>query len=210
MRKIFTRYYSLFIFTIEKKITSQAKSSIVNRQWSTSSGFTLVELLVVIFVFVSVGAIVISIVIATLRGNNKTNAINLVQTSGDYAIVQMAKSIRNATAILAPSPCGTVVSPAVSSSLQLAFVDGSTATYSCHDALNNPSITSNSAALVDTSAVTVASCKFTCGQDSVSDYPIVGIDFSLTSKTASNFVDLKASSSAIEFQTSVVIRNLIR
>lgn len=176
----------------------------------TSYGFTLVELLAVVFIFVTIASLVTGILVTTLRGNNKTNAINIVQSNGDYAINQMTKAIRGATTLLSPLSCGPVASPTSTSSVQLAFPDGSIATYSCKDSNDNFSITSNSAALIDTSGLAVTQCNFTCGQDSSSSYPIIGIDFFLQPKNTNNFVDFKASSSAVEFQTSVVIRNLIR
>jgi len=192
--------------TMYKKIL---KSCILNPE--SSHGFTLVELLAVVFVFIAVGSILLGIVVSVLRGNNKTNAINIVQSNGDYAMGQMTKSIRNATTLLGPLDCGTVDSPTATSSVALEFPDGTTTTYSCLDDNGAPSITSNSAALVDTNSVAIASCTFSCGYDSASDYPIIGIDFSLQSKVSSgSIVDLTASASAVHFQTSVVIRNLIR
>ena len=173
-------------------------------------GFTIVELLAVVFVFVIIGSLIVAILGATLRGNNKTNALNLVQSNGDYAITEIAKSVRNATTLLSPFPCGPVDIPTATSAVQLAFPDGTITTYSCMDTNGNPSITSNSAALIDTTSVSVAQCSFTCGQDTQSSYPIIGIDFFLQAKNANTFVETKASASAIEFQTSVVIRNLIR
>lgn len=184
------------------------KSYVLN--YKSSRGFTLVELLAVIFVFVAISSLIFSILVAVLRGNNKTNNVNLIQSNGDYALTQMAKGIRNATALLAPTNCGSVDSPTATSAVQLSFPDGSVSTYSCKDANNAASITSNSAALIDTTAVQVAQCTFTCGQDSPSDYPIIGINFSLQTQSPTGFVDQTASSSAVQFQTSVVIRNLAR
>lgn len=174
-----------------------------------NTGFTLIELLAVVFVFIAVSTLITSILVGALRGNNKTNTINTVQVNGDYAITQMAKSIRGATSLLSPFPCSTPSNPTTSSSLQLRFPDGNITTYSC---LNNgnPVITSNSASLIDTTSVSVSSCQFTCSQDTPTDYPIIGIQFSLQSASSSNFTEQKASSSAIQFQTAVVLRNLIR
>lgn len=177
---------------------------------SFQKGFTLIELLAVMFVFVAVGSILMAIIVGALRGNNKTNTINLVRSNGDYAISQMSKSIQNATALLAPTNCGSVSSPTATSAVKLSFPDGTVATYSCLDSNNNPTISSNSSALIDTTATKVTSCSFTCGQDSSSDYPIIGISFLLNSTQNSSFVDTSASGSGIQFQTSVVIRNLIR
>lgn len=174
------------------------------------AGFTLIELLAVIFVFVAISSLMFSILVSVLRGNNKTNNVNLIQSNGDYALTQMAKGIRNATALLSPTNCGTVDAPTATSAVELVFPDSSISTYSCKDANDALTISSNSAALIDTAAVQVAQCTFTCGQDSPSDYPIIGIDFSLQTVSPTGFVDQKASSSAVEFQTSVVIRNLAR
>lgn len=176
-----------------------------------NKGFTLVELLAVIFVFVAVGSIIAAIITSTLRGNNKTNVVNSTTINGNYAITQIAKSIRGATTLLVPYPCGNLSSPTSTSSVSLRFPDGSVSVYSCLDTNNKPSITSNSAALIDTNTVSVAKCNFTCAQANSSDSPIIGIDFSLKSNTTSNFVEQQASlSSGIEFQTSVVARNIIR
>lgn len=175
-----------------------------------SDGFTLVELLAVMIVFVALSSIITSIIVSALRGNTKTNALNIVQSNGNYAISQITKAIRNATTLLAPFPCGTVSSPTATSAVKFAFPDGTTSTYSCRDAQNNLTLSSNSAALIDTTSTSITACSFTCGQDTASSYPIINVDFSLQSKTSSGLVEQKASSSAIEFQTSVVIRNLIR
>lgn len=185
--------------------------------FAKKNGFTLIELLAVLGVFAIVSSIVASITVTVLRGNNKTNTINIVRSNGDYAISQMTKMLRNATSILNPYPCGTIDNPTVVSSVQLAFPDGSTTTLSCLDADNNPSITSSSASLtptpiplIDPTTVAVASCQFTCSQAGPSDYPVIGIDFSLNANTTSTFTEQQASASAIEFQTSVALRNLIR
>lgn len=174
------------------------------------AGFTLIELLAVIVVFVAVGGIIVAIITAVLRGNNKTNTLNSLQANGDYAISQMTKSMRNATTLLSPFPCGVINTPTATTAVQLAFPDGSVTTFSCKDSSNAANITSNSASLINTNAVTVTACSFTCGQNSPSDYPIIGINFSLQAKNANSLVESTASLSAVQFQTSIVIRNLIR
>lgn len=196
------------------QIANRYQKKLKKKNWKldigNSPGFTLVELLAVMVVFVAVGGIIIAIITAVLRGNNKTNALNSVQANGDYAISQLTKSIRNATTLLNPFPCGSIEAPTATSAVKLAFPDGSVTTFSCKDANNATNITSNSASLVNTNAVAVTSCNFTCGQNSPSDYPIVGITFSLQAKNANSLVETTASSSGVQFQTSIVIRNLIR
>lgn len=59
-------------------------------------GFTLVELLVVMIVFVTVGSIIGSILFTTLRGTNKSNVLINVKQSGTTVMAQIEKTIRNA------------------------------------------------------------------------------------------------------------------
>lgn len=175
-----------------------------------NKGFTLVELLAVMVVFVTVAGIILTLITTILRGNNKTNNLNSLQANGDYAISQISKSLHNASTLLNPFPCGTIDSPTATSAVKIAFPDGSITTFSCYDTNNNLNVTSNSASLINTNAVKVTSCTFTCGQNTPSDYPLVGVNIALQSKNANSFAESSASSSGVLFQTSLVIRNLIR
>lgn len=186
------------------------KQKIVIRKQRISAGFTLIELLAVMVVFIAVGSIIMSILVGVLRGNNKTNAMNLVRSNGEYAISQVSRAIRGAATLYPTFSCGSIVTPTATSAMTLAFPGGSIATYSCMDSLGNTTIASNGASLLETSAITVTSCQFTCGQSSSSDYPVIGIDFFLKAKGSSSFVEQQASASAVEFETSVVMRNFLR
>lgn len=177
------------------------------------AGFTLVELLAVLAIFITIGIFVISIIVSTLRGNNKTNAVAIVQTNGTYALASMTKLIRNARALAPSMTCGTIANPTVSTSLGVTDVDGNATTYSCATGQDGSKyIASNSAALTDPSLVTWNTCQFTCGRTSISDYPVIGIQFALqyVSPGGGNLVEQTASSSAVLFQTSVIMRNMQR
>lgn len=158
-------------------------------------GFTLIELLAVMVAFVSVSAIVTTILFSALRGNNKTNTINVVGQNGNYAISQMKKMIRSAKKL--ESVCNPT-----STSIAIENLDGGQTIFSC-----GSTITSNSASLLDTNAVALVSCSFTCTRTHVSDAPIIGINFSLNQAGSSSFVERIASATAIPFQTSVTMRN---
>jgi prepilin-type N-terminal cleavage/methylation domain-containing protein len=192
------------------------KTKIINHQPSivkSTSGFTLVELLAVLSIFVVVGMFITSILISTLRNTNKTNAVAAVQTNGSYAIDQMSKLIRSARALDASVSCGTIANPVSASSLAVIGADDNKITFSCtKDSNNNPIIASNGATLTDPNQVEWIDCSFTCGRNTPSDYPIIGIFFTLQfrSNGSSTFADQTASSSAIPFQTSVIMRNQIR
>ena len=58
-----------------------------------NNGFTLVELLVVIFILAIVGTVAFGIITGTLRGANKTGSINNIRQNGNYVIGQMTKMI---------------------------------------------------------------------------------------------------------------------
>lgn len=166
-------------------------------------GFTLVEMLAVMVVFIVIGTLIIAIMVTTFRTSNKTDVLTLVKQNGNYAITQMAKTIRDARSLVSPYPC---YPSAQSTSISIITPDNNAITYSC---INN-TIASNGASLLDTSAVSVASCTFTCVQQSQTDLPFIDISFSLTQKNASTLAEKQASISAVPFETSVVIRNINR
>src|SRR5260221_14599893 len=120
------------------------KSYFINLK--SSQGFTLVELLAVITIFITVGVFITSIIVSTLRGNNKTNAIAAVQANGSYVMSQMSKLIRNVRSLQAPVSCGTIASPVSSSSISLRDADNLTTIFSCTtDGQNRTIIASNGA-----------------------------------------------------------------
>lgn len=198
---------------ILKSIIENCKLKIVNSLARQESGFTLVELLASMVAFVVVGGMVATIIITTFRTSNRTDTITLVRQNGNYALTQMAKTIRNARVLSSPYPC-VAVSPTPVSSVTILTVDNNQITYSCVD---NPSptpatIASNGASLLDTNSVNlvISSCSFTCTQFNATSLPLVTIQFSLTQKLTSNFADQLASGSAVPFEASVVVRNINR
>lgn len=63
-------------------------------------GFTLVELLVVISIMVVLGVIFTNILIDTLRGKNKVNAVNQVKQNGQVVLDKLSNEIRDAEKIV--------------------------------------------------------------------------------------------------------------
>lgn len=172
-------------------------------------GFTLIEILAVIFVLSTIGVLVAAIITSSLRGTNKTNTITAVRQNGFFAIAQMTKMIQNARKLDNPYPCVPPPTPTPQPSHQsitIASADGGQTTLTCN--YGSPStIASNSGSLLDTNAVKLDLCTFTCSQTSLSDPPIIGISFTLTQKREDSFFEQSAS---IPFQTSVVMRNVSR
>ncbi len=171
------------------------------------AGFTLVEMLAVMVVFIIVGSIMLSILVTTFRTSQKTDTLTQVRENGNYVLTQMAKTIRSATGLVAPFPC---VTPVITSTLTVLTPDHNQIIYDCTipPSPTPATIASNSASVLDTSAVTLTACSFTCTQNSKSELPIIQINFSLKQQSSSTFVEKTVST--VSFQTSVVMRNIIR
>ena len=163
-------------------------------------GYTLIEMLVVIGVLGSIGTIITGIIFVSLRGAQKSDTLEVIRQNGDAALSQMVKNIRYAKSLDIPSSC--IPSTTVSSVTFTALDSGQT-TLSC----SANTISSNSASLLDTNAVATSTCSFTCFQPTLNDPPTITIQFTLTNKVPSNFIERSGSTS---FQSSVSMRNFIR
>jgi len=172
------------------------------------NGFTLIELIVVIGVLGVVSIIFLSTIVNTLRGTNKANITGTVRQNGNYALGQIARTIRTAATVTTPSlPCNASSSPTSSTTLSVVSASGSSATYVC-TASPSANIMFNGNPLLDANSVTVTNCTFTCSQESSSDNPVVTIDFTLQGVSASKFAEQVVP--PIEFKTSVILQNVGR
>jgi type II secretory pathway pseudopilin PulG len=176
------------------------------------NGYTLVELLAVIFILVAVGTIISSILTSVLRSSNKSTNTEVVRTNGNNAIAQMSRMITYAQKLegvsdgsgsytdCVPKPAQPVEKHY--QSVQIKGFDSGITTFSCANSQVASQSASGTSYLVDPSLD--ASCYFKCAQESAA--APVKIDI---------FLDLKATSSAvfaesqavINFETSVVLRN---
>jgi hypothetical protein len=136
-----------------------------------------------------------------MRGSNKSESVSIVKQNGTFALSQMVKQIRYAKSLDNPASCVPSTNSPTLTITSLA--DNGQTTYSCPTNLSSP-ITSNSAALIDASAVSVTYCSFTCSQNSISEPPRVSIQFTLTSQNTNGLAETKSS---IPFQSSVIMRN---
>lgn len=164
-------------------------------------GFTLIELLTAIGIFGVIGTIAVSVIFITFRGTKKSETITIVKQNGDYALTQIVKSIRYAKSLDSPVSCVPAAFP-TSIIITSSYDDGQT-TYSC-PAGASTTLSSNSASLIDTQAVTISGCSFTCSQKTSADPPTINIKFTLTANSATGFIENTAS---IPFESSVTMRN---
>lgn len=169
-------------------------------------GFTLIELLAAMIVVIAVGTVLGVTLYSALQGATKTTTISQIKQNGFFAITQMTKMLRNAEDLKAPFPCIIPPSPTPVpsySSITITSIEGLQTIFAC----DGTTISSNGASLLDTNAVSVASCFFTCTQTSITEPPTVGISFSLKQARVTTLAEHTAS---IPFETSIVLRNLSR
>jgi type II secretory pathway pseudopilin PulG len=169
----------------------------------TFEGFTLIELLIVIGVFAATGTVIVSILLATLRASNKADKLMILKQVGNPALSQVVKQIRYAKSLDIPAACPPPPGVTLSSITISSVSDNGQTTLSC-DTGATPTIASNGASLLDTNAVAVSACSFTCSQPSAYSPPTINFSFKLDSKNSNNLVETTGS---IQFQTSVLMRN---
>jgi prepilin-type N-terminal cleavage/methylation domain-containing protein len=154
----------------------------VNRK----SGFTLIEMLVVISLVVIIALIAGNIFFTTVRSSTKTRLSTDLKQKGNYALTLMERMIRQASEI---NDCQT-------DEIEITYLDEQTTTFSC----SGGEIASNSANLaVLTDGVADCSSFIDC-----SNLPEVAISFSLTRGPE---LGLPFQKSTLDFQTKVTVRN---
>lgn len=78
------------------------------------TGFTLIEMLVVIALLSIVGVMILTIFSRTLKGSNKSQIISLLKENGQSVLENMDKTIRNADSVFcADNNTGTSFPPAI-------------------------------------------------------------------------------------------------
>lgn len=188
---------------------------------SSQKGFTLVELLASIVVLVAVGSVITGIITASLRGTNKTNAIENIRQNGNYAISQVSKNIEYAQvfngfsndgiAYVTTCPFSTVPSPTPPAPvttqykfLKVTPLNNNPIIYNCTS--SSPlTITANGASLIDTDSLALTECTLACIQSRATDVPVIKVSFKLGPKISSSLVE--SSTPPILFETGVIIRN---
>ena len=177
-----------------------------------SSGFTLVELLVALFILSTISTLVVSIVWVSLRSTVKINNMNIIRENSSYAVLQMSKMLQFAKTFEGANPNGNNFSTNCQSpnaspqdtyrAVRFTAVDDGVTTLRC---TQSPSgISSNSASLINTNVFNVTSCSFTCTQAAPDAPYAIGFRFTVSKKPSGSLLDDPAP---LEFQNSVTIRN---
>ena len=116
-----------------------------------TNGFSLVEMLIMITLFVILVTVSTQSIILSVRASRKTEAMSRVQENLSYALSVIERNLYNAKGVTCPNPNPT----------RLDYEDslGAPASFSCD--LTNYYVASGSARLTS-SEVQVSSCSFTC------------------------------------------------
>lgn len=175
-----------------------------------SPGFTLIEILVVISVFILLTAIILSILITILRTTKKSDSVILVRQNGEHAMTRLIRELRFAKSLDNPSTAGGAA-PACSDTginvqeIQITGTDLSQTNFTCPTNFNYPNfIALNGTALTNTNTIVVKSCSFNCSQLS-NGPPNIKISFSLSKINSEGLME---NNTTIPFQASVTLRNL--
>lgn len=166
-------------------------------------GFTLLELLVATAIFTILATVIISVLFTSLRASKKSDVTILLNRAGNNALSQMVRTIRYAESLDDPTSC---VPSVTQSSVTVTALDGGPTVLSC-PAGASTGISSNSASLIDDTAISVSGCSFTCTQPTTSDPPTIMLQFTLSPKNQNALVE---TTGQLPFQTSVTMRNFNR
>ena len=122
---------------------------------NNQSGFTLIEMLIVIVVFSVIGVVSSETIILTLRGTAKADATAKVRNNLDYAVGAMERQIRGAKSVSCSAPPPT---------LNVIDQDNNLIKFTCDSVNTNhlPSDIASSSAFLTSSTITISACAFTC------------------------------------------------
>ncbi len=161
---------------------------------SGEQGFTLIEVLVSIGLFVTIATISSTLFITILKNTSKTNVDQSVKQEGDYALSIITRMARNARQVI---DCGE----GTGDQIEIQTSDEQLTVFSCHEdgylASNGARLTSN--------RVQLDACSFLCqpGGNEFEPDQIV-INFSLSDTSGSTRPEEQAS---LDFTANVTVRN---
>lgn len=159
------------------------------------TGFSLIEILVVLSIFVVIAVIANQVFFSTLRGGSKSEATTLVKQEGNYTLSVIERGLQSAQSItsVCTDPAATL------SSINYLDSTGTSASFSCQTGY----VASGSGNLrLTTEKVTTVSCSFQCFKES--GLATVSAQFAL--KRAGSGL-LPREQTQLDFKTRVLLRN---
>lgn len=187
--------------------------TITNKQYTTRSGFTLLEILIALGVISLLGVVIVQVFFTTTRSNTKTELVKDVKQQADYAIGVMTRSIQNARLVSLSDGSTCSISGSTSGSISVTAENSSLTTYGCSVDSGVQRLASTSA----TGAEFLTGSSYTLGGTDCSDTSLVfvcttipgtsssvKIGFTLSQKGTPQSLYEKASTT---IETTVSMRN---
>ncbi len=135
------------------------------------AGFSLIEMLVVMFLFALLAFIVTQSTLQSFRGTRKVDASSKVRDNLDFAASLVERNIRNAKLIT------SVCDGASHSTISYLAQDGSTGSYVCSGGSSQYLTDGATGSRVTSTDVTLQTCSFTCTTNGAYNPPIVDLVF---------------------------------
>src|SRR3989344_66749 len=167
-----------------------------------NKAFTLIELVVVVAILGGLSVAISRIFFANLKGAQTTQSLIELRQSGDSAMLNISKRLRNARKITDPSNCNPpITATSISFSSRDPSVPASSGatvpvTISCDSSTIKVSVDGVESTIV-AGNISMISCSFTCNQTPGSP-PRVDISYTLN--------DIETSST-LDFNSTVTFRN---
>lgn len=171
-----------------------------------NTGFTLIELLVSIAIVITSATVVVVVISATFRGSSKTNTGEGIRGSGNSAINQLSTIIQYADSFSGAVKGGVVLPVCNPSSANTSVdsvkisINGQVRTIMC---VGND-LTLDGKSMFNRGKYSMSNCNITCSQASVTETPVIGIKFVLSSVG----VGFSENSSSLSFSKTVKMVNL--
>ncbi|MGA2910628.1 MAG: type II secretion system protein [Candidatus Microgenomates bacterium] len=161
------------------------------------SGFTLLEILVVVSIFAVLGILVTRSVILTLQGTQKTESLIRARENLDYSLNIIERGLRGASSI---PGCATNLD---TSTIGYLDQDGQPASFSCINSNGESYIASGSSNIrLTTDSVRILDCSFLCTPSSAASPPYVSINLTVQDASASGIPGTEVTA-----QTQIYLRN---
>lgn len=155
------------------------------------SGYSLLEVLVVLIIFSLLAVISSSAILLALRGARKSDASARVRESVDFTVSTIERQLRNASSI---TSCDT-------ESIVFNDKDSNPASFSCMDSGTDTGYVASGSARLTADGVIITSCQFACNPEQGSNPP--SVDITITAKDRNT---TGAEGASFTISTQVVLR----
>lgn len=181
-----------------------------NRKQMKFAGYTLLELIIVLFILTTMSSIIVGIFVVSVRTTTRISTINSLRQNGNYIMNQIIKKLQYAESLESVYD-GTNITNfcpdtiPTTSYFEIIISTSSTAvdSFSCENINGTDTISLNSNSLLDTNNFNVSDCYFKCYRENNSLPYTVIVNFTIEKKVNT----VSDNPYSVPFKSSVVLRN---